>query len=106
MQSGGLRAPGTAGATGAIIAGELSAPEIVALQEIMAVSPATGPVPAQTAYQALAAAIIAVGGPQYAFREVPPLAHQDGGMARWNIRVGLLFDPARVEFPDRGCAVG
>lgn len=89
---------------GAIIAGELGAPKIVALQEIMAVSPATGPVPADGAYRALIAAMTAAGGPEYTFREVPPLAHQDGGMAGANIRVGLLFDPARVEFPDRGCA--
>jgi hypothetical protein len=30
----------------------------------------------------------------YAFREIPPLANQDGGMAGANIRVGLLFNPA------------
>ncbi len=89
---------------GAIIADELGGPEIVALQEVMAVSPATGPVPADAAYQALIAAIMAAGGPLYTFREVPPLAHQDGGMAGANIRVGLLFDPVRVDFPDRGNA--
>ncbi len=96
--------PGRLARLGASIAGELGGPEIVALQEIMAVSPVTGPVPADAAYLALIAAITAAGGPQYAFREVPPLAHQDGGMAGANIRVGLLFDPARVTFPDRGCA--
>lgn len=89
---------------GAIMVGELSGPDIIVLQEIMAVSPATGPVPADAAYWALIAAITAAGGPLYAFREVPPLAHQDGGMAGANIRVGLLFDPARVNFPDRGSA--
>lgn len=91
---------------GAIITDELNAPDIVALQEVMAESSSstTGPVPADTAYFALIAAITVAGGPQYAFREVPPLAHQDGGMAGANIRVGLLFDPARVTFPDRGCA--
>lgn len=33
-----------------------------------------------------------------------PLADRDGGMAGANIRVGLLFDPARVRFSDRGNA--
>lgn len=91
---------------GAIIIDELGAPDIVALQEVMAESPAatTGPVCADAAYQALIAAMSAVGGPQYAFREVPPLAHQDGGMACANIRVGLLFNPGRVTFPNRGHA--
>lgn len=89
---------------GAIIAEVLGGPDIVALQEVMAVSPATGPVPADTAYQALIAAISLAGGPQYAFREVPPIAHRDGGMAGANIRVGVLFNPARVSFPDRGNA--
>ncbi|HOW77358.1 MAG TPA: endonuclease/exonuclease/phosphatase family protein [Candidatus Competibacteraceae bacterium] len=98
--------PGRLARLGAIIANELNAPDVVALQEVMAESSssATGPIPADAAYLALIAAITAAGGPQYAFREVPPLAHQDGGMAGANIRVGLLFDPARVTFPDRGCA--
>lgn len=91
---------------GAIIAGELGGPAIMAVQEIVAASPARadGGVPADATYQALAATILAAGGPQYAFREIPPLAHQDGGMAGANIRVGLLFDSARVYFPDRGNA--
>lgn len=91
---------------GAIIARGLDSPDIIALQEIMAESPVLvgGQVPADAAYQALIAAIGAAGGPAYAFREVPPLADQDGGMAGANIRVGLLFDPARVAFPDRGHA--
>jgi len=91
---------------GAVILRDLSAPDIVALQEIMAEGPIlpNGQAPADAAYQALIAAIEADGGPRYAFREIPPLAGQDGGMAGANIRVGLLFNPARVDFPDRGHA--
>ncbi len=89
---------------GAIITDVLGGPDIVALQEVMAVRPTTGSVPADTAYQALIAAISLAGGPHYAFREVPPIAHRDGGMAGANIRVGVLFNPARVGFPDRGNA--
>jgi hypothetical protein len=91
---------------GAAIARELGGPAILAVQEITAESP--GPagerVPADATYAALIAAIIDAGGPRYAFREIPPLAHQDGGMAGANIRVGLLFEPGRVHFPDRGNA--
>jgi predicted extracellular nuclease len=91
---------------GAIIAKNLGGPDILAVQEIMAVNstPIHGPVPADAAFQALIDAVLAAGGPRYAFREIPPLAHQDGGMAGANIRVGVLFDPARVDFPDRGHA--
>ncbi len=91
---------------GAIIAGDLEGPDILAVQEIMAENPAltNDPVPADAAFQALIDAVTAAGGPRYAFREIPPLAHQDGGMAGANIRVGVLFDPARVDVPDRGHA--
>ncbi|KAB2930315.1 MAG: hypothetical protein F9K25_09280 [Candidatus Contendobacter sp.] len=90
----------------AIIARELAGPDILAIQEVKGESlgRAEGPVPADPAYQTLIAAVTAAGGPRYAFREVPPLAHRDGGMAGAHIRVGLLFDPATVHFPDRGDA--
>ncbi|HHW75817.1 MAG TPA: hypothetical protein GX399_02095 [Xanthomonadaceae bacterium] len=91
---------------GAIVARDLEGPAILAVQEIMAESPGLmgGRVPADPVYRLLIAAIVAAGGPAYDFREIPPLARQDGGMAGANIRVGLLFDPTRVAFPDRGNA--
>lgn len=91
---------------GTMMAQDLAGPDILAVQEIMAEGPvlADGRVPADATYQALIAAILAAGGPHYAFREIPPLAHQDGGMAGANIRVGLLFNPTRVTFPDLGQA--
>jgi len=91
---------------GAILVQELQAPDILAVQEVKGESPvlANGVVPADPAYRALIAAVAHAGGPRYAFREIPPLAHQDGGMAGAHIRVGLLFNPATVLFPDRGDA--
>jgi hypothetical protein len=91
---------------GAIIARELEGPDILAVQEVKGESPALAEVgvPADPAYRALIGAIAQADGPRYAFREIPPLAHQDGGMAGANIRVGLLFNPATVLFPDRGDA--
>ena len=91
---------------GTIIAKNLEGPAILAVQEIrVSHSGSTNePIPADAAYQALIAAIAGVGGPTYAYREIPPLADQDGGMAGANIRVGLLFDPARVTFFERGNA--
>jgi predicted extracellular nuclease len=91
---------------GAIIARDLGGPDILAVQEVKGESPvlAEGRALADPAYHALIAAIASAGGPRYAFREIPPLAQQDGGMAGANIRVGLLFNPATVHCPDRGNA--
>ena len=90
---------------GAIITHELHGPDILAVQEIKALAVADQPVvPADAAYRALSAAVNQTGGPDYAFREVPPLANQDGGQPEFNIRTGLLFNPRRVEFIDRGSA--
>ena len=91
---------------GAIITRELGGPDILAVQEVKGENPArtNGEVPADPAYQALIAAVVQAGGPRYAVREIAPLADQDGGMAGAHIRVGLLFNPATVLFPDRGDA--
>ena len=41
------------------------------------------------------------GGPEYAFRDIPPLDGADGGEPDGNIRVGFLYRPDRVSFFDR-----
>jgi hypothetical protein len=40
-------------------------------------------------------------GPVYRFRQINPVDDQDGGEPGGNIRVGLLFNSARVSFIDR-----
>ncbi|MGB2683347.1 MAG: endonuclease/exonuclease/phosphatase family protein [Candidatus Competibacter sp.] len=91
---------------GAIIAQDLQGPAIVAVQEIAQENPqpANASVAADAAYQSLINAVANAGGPAYVHRDIPPLADQDGGMAGANIRVGLLFDPTRLQFSDRGNA--
>jgi predicted extracellular nuclease len=86
----------------AIIAGQLAGPDILAVQEITATAAAPGQVPADATYRTLLTSIVEASGPHYAFREVPPLANQDGGLAGANIRNALLFNPLRVTFIDRG----
>jgi hypothetical protein len=46
-------------------------------------------------------AIVATGGPRYEWREIDPQDATDGGAPGGNIRVGFLFNPARVSFVDR-----
>lgn len=103
---GANAAPDRLARLGRIIAHDLGGPTILAAQEIMGQTPAPadGRVPADAAYRVLIAAIRAAGGPHYAFREIPPLANRDGGMAGANIRIGLLFDPAQLHFVERGHA--
>lgn len=90
----------------AIIVHELRSPALLGLQEVSSyhVADSPDPVTAAAVYRALAASVKAAGGSDYDFREVAPLAGQDGGQAGFNIRVGLLFDPDKVEFVDRGVA--
>ena len=54
-----------------------------------------------TTWQALVAAIAAEGGPGYQYRQIDPVHNADGGAPNANIRVGFLFNPAKVQFVDR-----
>ena len=90
----------------------LRSPAIVALQEVQdddgpgaEGTPAHGAVVSAAAtYAALCSAIAARGGPSYRWTDVPPVAHTEGGEPGGNIRVGFLWDPARVSFEPRGQA--
>lgn len=88
----------------------LRGPAIVALQEVQ---DDDGPgaegkpghsdvVSAAATYEALCEAIVAQGGPSYRWTDVAPQAHAEGGQPGGNIRVGFLYDPARVSFEPRG----
>jgi predicted extracellular nuclease len=88
---------------GGLIAHALGAPDILALEEI---EDSSGPiddgiVDATATLDALIDAIAAAGGPVYDARELPPLDGADGGAPGSNIRVALLFNPARVAVVDR-----
>jgi len=81
----------------------LRSPDIVALEEIQDNSGATddGTVAADQTFGKFVAAIAAAGGPTYEWRSIDPVDDQDGGQPGGNIRVGFLFNPARVSFVDR-----
>ncbi len=90
-------------ALAAIIVDNLSAPDIIALEEVQ---DNNGPVDngitdASETYETLIGAIIDAGGPVYDFRDIAPVDNQDGGEPGGNIRVGFLFQPGRVTFVDR-----
>ncbi|HET6168027.1 MAG TPA: endonuclease/exonuclease/phosphatase family protein [Marmoricola sp.] len=81
----------------------LRSPDIVALEEIQDNSGATddGTVAADQTFGKFVDAIAAAGGPAYEWRSIDPVNDQDGGQPGGNIRVGFLFNPARVQFVDR-----
>jgi uncharacterized protein len=80
----------------------LNSPDIVALEEIQDNNGATnnGVVAADQTLDMFVDAIVAAGGPEYAWRQINPVDLADGGEPGGNIRVGFLFNPARVTFVD------
>ncbi|AQG79373.1 endonuclease/exonuclease/phosphatase family protein [Spirosoma montaniterrae] len=90
----------------AAIVTNLRSPDIIGLEEIQDNNGATndGTVAADVTLSRLIQAIAAQNGgtgPVYEFRQINPVNGQDGGEPGGNIRVGFLFNPARVQFVDR-----
>src|SRR5205807_10613803 len=81
-----------------------ASPDVVALEEVQDNTGATdnGTVAADQTLSKLTSAIVAAGGPDYAWREIDPVNDQDGGQPGGNIRVVFLYNPDRVTFVDRG----
>jgi predicted extracellular nuclease len=91
------------GRLGRIIARELLAPDIVALQEIQDDSGPEddGTVGAAETLERLVDEIADSGGPAYEWRQIDPSDGGDGGARGANIRVAFLFNRSRVRFIDR-----
>ncbi len=87
---------------GAQIAGALRSPDILCLEEVQDNDGAekTAETDASLTYATLIAAIVAAGGPDYAYRDVAPLNGSSGGQPGGNIRVGFLFQPSRVSLDE------
>jgi uncharacterized protein len=97
-----------------VIVTNLRAPDIIALEEVQDNNGASGGtgntlVDANETLAELIAAIVEAGGPTYDYRQINPVANQDGGEPGGNIRVAFLFrtDRPTLSFVDRpgGCSV-
>ncbi|MDY0404834.1 hypothetical protein P5G51_004940 [Virgibacillus sp. 179-BFC.A HS] len=78
-------------------------PDIVGLLEIQDNNgQAKGPddADASESYARLIQEIKKAGGPTYAYANIDPEYNQDGGAPDANIRVGFLYNPARVSMVD------
>jgi predicted extracellular nuclease len=83
------------------IVNNLKSPDILGVQEMQDANGAAqgGSLSAQPTADALISAIIAAGGPTYAYVEVAPsVANSTGGEPGGNIRNGFFYDPARVTY--------
>jgi predicted extracellular nuclease len=89
-------------AIGQAIVANLKSPDIVSLAEMQDNNGPVndGTVAADRTFTLLINAIAAAGGPTYTYRQIDPANNADGGEPGGNIRVGFLFDPARVGFVD------
>ncbi|WP_405781746.1 endonuclease/exonuclease/phosphatase family protein [Streptomyces sp. NBC_00859] len=85
------------------VVGNLSAPDIVAVEEIQDNDGAKndGVVASDVTVGKFIDAIVAAGGPRYEWRSIDPVDLADGGEPGGNIRQGFLYNPARVGFTDR-----
>ncbi|WP_409057024.1 endonuclease/exonuclease/phosphatase family protein [Streptomyces sp. SYP-A7185] len=88
---------------GAVVS-NLASPDILALEEIQDDNGAKndGTVSAEATLKKFTDAIVAAGGPRYAWRSIDPQNNKDGGEPGGNIRQVFLFNPERVSFTDRG----
>ncbi|MCM2577583.1 endonuclease/exonuclease/phosphatase family protein [Streptomyces meridianus] len=85
------------------IVGNLTSPDIVALEEVQDNNGAVddGTVAADRTLDQLAAAVSAAGGPSYAYTQIDPVDGADGGEPGGNIRQAFLYNPARVSLTSR-----
>lgn len=89
----------------------LSAPDVIALQEVQDNNGALagqrsgnashdGIAPADQTLQTLIDSISAAGGPLYAMLDIPPVDGSTGGIPGGNIRNAYLFNPNRIQLLD------
>ncbi|MEV0025754.1 endonuclease/exonuclease/phosphatase family protein [Streptomyces atroolivaceus] len=85
------------------VAVSLASPDVVSLEEIQDDNGAVndGTVGSEATLERFTDAIVAAGGPRYAWRYVAPQDGRDGGEPGGNIRNVFLFNPDRVDFVDR-----
>ncbi|EDY43768.1 endonuclease/exonuclease/phosphatase [Streptomyces sp. SPB074] len=81
----------------------LASPDIVSIEEVQDDNGAKddGTVSAELTLREFTDAIVAKGGPRYAWRGIDPENDKDGGEPGGNIRQVFLYNPDRVSFTDR-----
>lgn len=83
-----------------LIADHLGSPDLLVLEEVGDNSGDLddGVVAADQTLNRLATAVQNAGGPAYSFIQIDPIDAEDGGMVGRNPRLGILYNPARLQF--------
>ncbi|MCM3204502.1 5'-nucleotidase C-terminal domain-containing protein [Paenibacillus illinoisensis] len=83
---------------GGIVVNNLKNPDIIGIMEVQDNDGATdsGTTAADASFQTLIDAIASNGGPTYKYTDIAPVNNLDGGAPGANIRVGFLYNEARV----------
>ncbi|MFK3960877.1 cell wall-binding repeat-containing protein [Guptibacillus hwajinpoensis] len=81
----------------------MKTPDIIGLIEVQDNNGPTddGTTDASESYQTIIKAIEDAGGPTYKFADIAPADKTDGGQPGGNIRVGFIYNPDRVDFPEK-----
>jgi VCBS repeat-containing protein len=92
----------TFGQLGSDIVANLGSPDILGLEEVQdSNGTGTGVLSATVTVNMLIDAIVAAGGPRYAWVTIDPVAENaNGGETNGNIRNVILYDPSRVSYVD------
>ncbi|MBO0588978.1 endonuclease [Sporosarcina sp. E16_8] len=78
-------------------ASDMQSPDIVGVTEVQDNNGQdAGNSEASQSYERLIAEIVKAGGVKYEYANIDPVNNQDGGAPNANIRVGFLYNPARV----------
>lgn len=100
---GGSAGDGEYAKKAALIVQNLRSPDIVVLDEVGDNNGAVddGIVAADVTFGRLIAAVQQAGGPTYAYAQIDPFDAEDGGELGSNARLGLLYNPQRVQMVNR-----
>ncbi|MGE7020701.1 endonuclease [Solibacillus cecembensis] len=83
------------------IAIDMQNPDIIGVTEVQDNNgPDNGDSKADASYTRLIRAIKDAGGAQYEYINIDPVNNEDGGQPNANIRVGFLYNPARVKLTE------
>ncbi|MEZ7172901.1 endonuclease [Sporosarcina sp. OR05] len=80
---------------------DMQSPDIVGVTEVQDNNgPDAGGPQANESYERLIQAIVDAGGVRYKYVNIDPVNNEDGGQPNANIRVGFLYNPARVSLTE------
>jgi CSLREA domain-containing protein len=99
----GADAPAAFATPAAHIVASLGSPDVLVLEEVGDANGDLddGVTAGALTFSRLITAVQSAGGPAYSFTQIDPFDAEDGGAPGRNVRLGLLYNPARLHFASR-----